>query len=297
MGNLRAFIPILLSILIALGGSYFLYQWIKDKTAPSQVVTVKESKVFPAIVAKVYLPWGSRITPEMLTTKSYLEESLPIGHFVNPVDLANRIVVSPIREGEPVVEHRLAPTTLETGGISAILKDGTRAISVKGNNVLGIAGFINPGNRVDVLVTIQDPTKEEPVTKIVLGNLLVLASGRQIVENSKGEAAPVDVYTLEVTPEEGERITLAANKGQLQFALRGAVDSEIVLTKGITVPELLKSMMVKVEEKETIPATSVAGKSSPVKKTSRYTRPGKKSNKASVEIIKGLTLTKKEITI
>jgi pilus assembly protein CpaB len=162
--------------------------------------------------------------------------------------------------------------------------------------VLGIAGFINPGNRVDVLVTIEDPATEEPVTKIVLGNLLVLASGTQIVENSKGEPAPVDVYTLEVTPEEGERITLAGSKGQLQFALRGATDAEIVLTRGVTVPELLKSMMVIVEEEKIIPTPPIAVKSKPIKKT-RYTRPVKKSNKATVEIIKGLTLTKKEITI
>lgn len=292
MGNLRTFIPILLSILIAVGGSYFIYQWIKDKTAPDRVVTITESRAFPAVVAKADIPWGTRLNPEMLTTKPYLEESLPKGHFASPGDLENRIVVSPIREGEPVVEYRLAPTTLETGGVSAILKEGTRAISVKGNLVLGIAGFINPGNRVDVLVTIQDPAKKAPVTKIVLENLLVLASGTQIVENSKGEPAPVDVYTLEVTPEEGERLTLASSKGKLQFALRGAADAQIVLTKGITVPELLKSMMVPVEKKEIVQAK-------PVKRVrkARYTRSSKKTNKATVEMIKGLTLTKKEIKI
>jgi pilus assembly protein CpaB len=116
MGNPKAFIPILLSIVIALGGSYFLYQWVKDKTAPGQVVTVKETKA------------------EMLTTKPYLEESLPKEHFTRPEDLENRIVVSHIREGEPVLEYRLAPTTLETGGGFSCFKQWNQSNFRKGQS-------------------------------------------------------------------------------------------------------------------------------------------------------------------
>lgn len=296
MGNLRTFVPILLSILIALAGSYYLYQWVKQKTMPDKIVTVKESKAIPVVVAKAGIPWGVKLNPEMLTTTPYLEESLPIGSFSNPGDIVDRIVVSPIREGEPVLEYRLAPTSMKTGGVAAILDSGKRAISVKGNNVLGIAGFINPGNRVDVLVTIADPDKGMDITKIVLENLLVLASGRQIQENSKGEAAPVDVYTLEVTPEQGERLTLAANKGRLQFALRGATDSDIVLTKGVTVPEMLKSLII-VEDKPGKPAVSTVSASTKRNyRKIRYRTP-KKSKTATIEIIKGLNLTRKKITL
>ena len=288
MGNSRALVPLLLSVVIAVGGSYFLYQWVKTKTRPDKMVTVKDTAAFPAVVAKTDIPWGTRLTSEMLTTKPYLEESLPKGHFPKPEDAVNRIVVSQLREGEPVVEHRLAPLSLETGGVSAVLDPGMRAISVKGNRVLGLAGFINPGNRVDVLVTIDDPKNKEPVTKIVLENLKVLASGTQIIENSKGEPAPVDVYTLAVTSEQGERLTLAATEGRLQFALRGAADTDVVLTKGITVPELLKSMLIA----DTSEKTAVK----PVRKV-RYTRPASNNRKATVEVIKGVELSRKEITI
>jgi pilus assembly protein CpaB len=121
--------------------------------------------------------------------------------------------------------------------------------------VLGISGFIKPGNRVDVLVTLKHGKKE--TTKIVLENVLVLASGKEIQENDKGNPSPVDVYTMEVTPEEGEKLTLAASKGKtpeegekltlaaskgkLQFALRNVTDTETVLTRGATVDKTLAS--------------------------------------------------------
>ncbi len=296
MGNLKALVPFLLSITIALGGSYFLYKWIKQKTAPDTVITVKESRAIPVVVAKADIPWGAKILPEMLSTSPYLEESLPKDSFSKPEELSDRIVVSPIKEGEPVLEYRLAPTSLKTGGVSAVLKPGNRAISVKGNLVLGIAGFINPGNRVDVLVTIEDPEKEIKVTKMVLENLLVLASGTQIEENSKGEPAPVDVYTLEVTPEQGERLTLAANEGKLQLALRGAADTDIVLTKGITVPEMLKSLAFSEPEPVKPPVSKRVSKPRTRPRKTKYTGP-KKTNKVTIETIKGLELTKEEIKI
>lgn len=298
MSNLKAFIPILLSILIALGGSYFLYNWVKGKTAPKGTVVVKESNAVPVVVAKVPIQWGIRITPEMVTTAPYLENSLPKGHYSKVSEVVNRVVTSPLVEGDPVLERRLAPTTMETGGMSAILKPGYRAISVKGNNVMGVAGFIGPGNRIDVLITIVDPSKEQDITKIVLENLYVLASGRQIQENSKGEPSPVDVYTLEVTPEQGERLTLAANSGKLQFALRGAIDSDVVLTKGITVPELLASYVLTGRTTEPVVVQPVSGKTMTKSKgvRKRYTPPREKT-KITVEMIKGLTLSKKEMKI
>lgn len=255
---MRAFVPILLSILIALGGSYFLYNWLNKQRTSEKVVAVKETKAVQVVVTNVDLPWGTKISPATLSTKPYFEESLPTGYFSNPADLAGRILVTNLLAGEPVLESRLAPTTLKQGGIPAILKPGTRAISVQGNKVLGIAGFIKPGNRVDVLLTINHPDTNEEFTKTILDNMLVLASGTQIVESSEGKASPVDVYTLEVTPDQGERLTLATNEGRLQFALRGTVDDELVLTKGVTLPEILKSLPKK-EKKATIDVITIRG--------------------------------------
>lgn len=300
MTNFRAFLPVLISILIALGGSYFLYKWVKGKTASQTTVVVKESNVVPVVVAKIPINIGSRIElEEMVTTVSYLENSLPKGYYSKVSDVVNRIVTSPLKEGDPVVEHRLAPTTIQTGGVSAVLKIGNRAVSVRGNNVMGIAGFINPGNRIDVLITIADSRKGkdgQDITKIVMEDLYVLAAGRQIVENRKGEAAPVDIYTVEVTPEQAERLTLASNKGKLQFALRGALDKDIVLTKGITVPELLDSYVL--TGSKPVVAKTVSGSGSGKSKVTKrkYTRP-KKKKKMNVQIIKGLVVSQKEMKI
>lgn len=241
MGNWKAFAPILLSLVIALTGSIFLYRWINARTAPRQTVQVS-SEAVPVIVAAVDLAWGAKLTPEMVKKAPYLKESLPAGYFTEPADLNDRIVVSALKQGDPIVEHRLAPIDVKTGGVSAILSQGKRAIAVKGDKVIGISGFINPRNRVDVLATMTDPATKKEKTKLVLENILVLATGSLMETNGKGDPSPVDVYTLEVSPEEGEKLALAATMGKLQFALRNVTDAKPVLTKGATISKTLASL-------------------------------------------------------
>jgi pilus assembly protein CpaB len=239
MGNLKAVIPIAVSLIIAIAGSWFLYQWIERQRAPKEVVKVMQADAVPIAVATANLPWGTKLKPEMIKTAPYLKESLPTGYFANLQDLNDRVIITPLRANDPITEHHLAPVSVTTGGVSAVLPAGKRAVAVKGDKVIGISGLINPGNRVDVLVTIEDPQKKEERTKIILENVLVLATGTQIQKNEKGEPSPVDVYTLEVTPEESERLTLGATEGKLQLALRPVTDSEIVLTPGINVQKML----------------------------------------------------------
>ncbi|MDX9785179.1 MAG: Flp pilus assembly protein CpaB [Desulfobacterales bacterium] len=245
MGNWKAIFPILLSLVIAVAGSFLAYQWIQKKTAPKEMVRV-ESDAVPVAVAAIDIPWGTKLTPEMLKKNPYLKESLPNGYFSDVALLKDRVTVSPLKPGDPVVEHRLAPVDIKTGGVSAVLSTGKRAVAVKGDKVIGISGLINPGNRVDVLVTMQDPETEKKLdkTKIVLENILVLATGTQIQKNEKGEPAPVDVYALEVTPEESEKLALAAAQGKLQFALRNQLDFENILTRGTTISQTLASLML-----------------------------------------------------
>jgi pilus assembly protein CpaB len=188
MARWKAFIPIVLALAIATGGSVFLYGWIQAKTAPAATVTV-ESQAVPVVVAAVDLNWGTKL-----------------------------------------------------GGVSAVIKPGMRAVAVKGDKVIGISGFIQPGNRVDVLVTLRDPKTKNEITKMVLSNVLVLATGTELEERRDGQPRPVDVYTLEVDPEQAERLSLAAAEGKLQFALRNMTDQETVLTKGATITQTLASL-------------------------------------------------------
>ena len=241
MGNMRAVIPIALSLLIALAGSWSIYTWIQTKQTPAQVVKV-EADAVPVVVAVADIPWGTLLTPEMMKTSPYLKESLPIGHFTAPADLKERILIAPLKANDPITEHKLAPTSIKTGGVAAVLEKGKRAVAVKGDKVIGLAGLINPGNKVDVLVTIEDPQKKEEKTKTILENVMVLATGTQIQKNEKGEPSPVDVFTLAVTPEEAEILSLGAAQGKLQLALRSVTDTQTVLTTGVNIPKMLTAL-------------------------------------------------------
>jgi len=278
MGKWKTIAPIVISIVIAISGSVFIYKWINSKTAPKEVVKV-ETEAVPIAVAAVDLQWGTQLKPEMIKTTPFLKESLPEGHFTHTADLNNRVIIASIKKGEPVVEHRLAPNSVKTGGVSAVLKPGKRAVAVKGDKVMGISGFVNPGNRVDVLVTLRDPKTKLDKTKVVLENIPVLATGTKIERNEKGEPAPVDVYTLEVTVEEAEKLSLAASEGKLQFALRNITDAKPVLTKGTTISQTLASLSMR-EPKKT-----ATGKWQP------------RSNSVTVEIIKGNDLKKKKMSL
>ena len=241
MGKWKTIAPIIISIVIAVAGTVFIYRWINLKTTPKEVVKVT-SEAVPIAVATVDLQWGTQLKPEMIKTAAFLKESLPEGHFTRTADLNNRVVIASIKKGEPLVEHRLAPISIKTGGVSAVLESGKRAVAVKGNKVMGISGFVNPGNRIDVLVTLKDPKTKLDKTKTVLENIPVLASGTLMEKNEKGKPSPVDVYTLEVTVEQAEKLALASSKGQLQFALRNITDTKPVLTNGTTISQTLASL-------------------------------------------------------
>jgi pilus assembly protein CpaB len=246
MGKLKALIPVTLALLIAVGGSVLIYRYMEQQSTPQQAVKMEEEKIttVPVVVSTTDLAWGTELTKEMVKRVSFLKESLPSGYHSEPEDLIGRILISQLTANEPITEGRLAPEDVTSGGVSAVLESGMRAIAVPGNKVSGISGFIRPGNQVDVLVTMKDPDSDEDMTKLVLEKIPVLATGTQIQEGKNGEPAPVDVYTLKVNPEEAEKLTLASSKGKLQFALRNIKDQESVLTEGANIADTLQSLKV-----------------------------------------------------
>ena len=295
MGKWRAIVPIFLSLVIATAGSIFLYKWIDSQRAPKETIKI-ESEAVPVAVAALDLPWGTKLKPEMVKMAPFLKESLPPGYVSGYNAVKDRVVITPIKMNEPVSEHKLAPIDVTTGGVSAILKPGTRAIAVKGDKVIGISGFINPGNRVDVIVTVSDPSNNKVKAKIFLVDLLILATGTQIQKNDKGEPMPVDVYTLEVTPEQAEKLALASTQGRLQFALRNLTDSEDVNTRGVTIAQVLNSADG-VERK--IVARPVQAAPKKIVKTRPATKKKRWAPRRSitVEIIKGMEVSKKKLSL
>ena len=300
MGKFRTLVPIAISLIIAITGTVFLYKWIERQRGPKEIVQVEKMDAAPIVVSAGNLPWGTKLKPEMIKMAPYLEESLPVGYFSSSIDLKDRVIIAPLKLNEPITESKLAPTSVKTGGVSAVLKPGMRAIAVKGDKIIGISGFINPGNRVDVIVTVEEPKTKKIKSKIFLENTAVLATGTQIERNEKGEPMPVDVYTLEVTPKQAEKVALAASEGRLQFALRGVTDSEDSVTKAVTVPELLAHQRWS-DQQKIAPKNPVDSNKNVSRKRVNGNSVKKKRwvprGSVTVEIIKGTKITKKKFTL
>ena len=193
-------------------------------------------------VAKVAIPVGTKIVAEQLTVVQLPKESTPDGTFDTAEKLTGRVVVANIAPREPITESRLAPEGT-AAGLSAVIPEGYRAMTVKVDDAAGISGFIMPGAIVDVVVVI-DPREgsgfQDPISKIVLQNIKVLANGQNIdkPENQR-EANSVKAVTLQVTPEEAEKLALASNEGKLQLVMRNQIDQGDEQTKGVNKRELI----------------------------------------------------------
>jgi pilus assembly protein CpaB len=243
MGKWRVIIPFTLALFVAAVVYMLLPQAPVDNTDEVKVQAPVDTSGVTIALAARDLKRGERIQfddANMVTWRPFPERDLPAGHIPYSETLQGRVVLMPITERELITEQRLAPSGVSVGGISLLVDTGKRAIAVKGDKVMGMAGLIHPGDRVDVLVTVKEPRGKQEITKIVLEDVVVLATGTEFRNQDKEEYS-FEVYTLEVTAEESEKLALAANKGRLQFALRNSSDSETVLTKGTTVRDLLRS--------------------------------------------------------
>ena len=193
-------------------------------------------------VAKVAIPIGSKIIPEQIMVVQFPKESTPDGAFESPEKLAGRVAVTNIAAREPITDSRLAPEGT-AAGLSAIIPEGYRAMTVKVDDAAGISGFIMPGTLVDVVVVI-DPREgsgmQDPISKIVLQNIKVLANGQNIDKpKDEREANSVKAVTLQVTPEQAEKLALASSEGKLQLVMRSQIDQGDEQTPGVNKRGLL----------------------------------------------------------
>jgi pilus assembly protein CpaB len=244
------------ALLVALFASVLVYRALQRRAEHAQAT----AETRPVAVAMTDLSPGMEVRPEMVTITPFLAKSLPEGStFAAAGDLAGRVVLYPVRAGEPILASRVTGFGAAGAGVSALVAPGMRAMAVKVDKVIGVSGFLRPDSRVDVLVTLGDPSANgETVTKIVLENQRVLAAGTELEKKPGAEkAVPVDVITLEVTPQDTEKLTLAASSGRIQLALRNLKDADTVLTSGSTVSSLLDSLRPYEEER---PAPKAARK-------------------------------------
>lgn len=185
----------------------------------------------PVVVAVDTLPFGAVIRPESVKLARVPENLFPRGGFSRVEDVLDRPVLSTIQPEEPVVEARLALRGSGVG-VAPLIPTGMRAISVRVNDVVGVAGFILPGMRVDVLVTGRPPGHDDSVTTTVLQNIAVLSAGKTIQVDAKSQTISTPVVTLLVTPEQAESLTLANTEGRIQLVLRNSIDQQLAQTPG-----------------------------------------------------------------
>ena len=195
------------------------------------------------VVAKAEIPLGEKITAEQLALAPIPNGSLPEGVFRKMDEVVGRVAITPIGMRETITNMKLAPAGTG-GGLSAVIPEGYRAMTVKVDDVVGVSGFIMPGSFVDVVATItplsQAGAMNGPISKIVLQNIKVLASGAKIdsPENQR-QPSEVKAVTLQVTPEQAEKLVLAANEGKLQLVMRNYSDQEDTKTAGANKATLL----------------------------------------------------------
>jgi pilus assembly protein CpaB len=207
-------------------------------------IPVREIEVasLQAVVAAKAIPVGTLLTRDHVKLVPWPARNPVPGSFTSIDGVVNRGAIAEVAENEPLTEHKLAPLGAG-GGLPPTIPEGMRAISVRTNEVVGVAGFVIPGTRVDVLVTLkQHSTQSEPVSRAVVSNVQVLTAGTRFDQEkarADGKPIPSTVVTLLVTPDDAERISLAASEGQITLTLRNPLDVARTTTNGVRMANLL----------------------------------------------------------
>jgi pilus assembly protein CpaB len=288
MKNPRAVLMIVISLFLAVGAVVFAGRWVMEQ---AKVATGK------VVVAKSAIELGTKLNPEMFRLAEWPTGSVPTGAFDDPEKVRDRVAKYGLLAGEPILESKLAPVG-SAGGLSAVIGEGKRAMTVRVNDVIGVAGFALPGNYVDIVVNTDDENikaadKNKSISKIVLEHILVLAVAQ---EASRDESKPkvVSAVTLELTPEQAEKLDLARSVGSLSLVLRNQFDTSPVTTSGSTKNQLLNRKdepVVVAQATTTQPGVKPVTKKSGVSRKTPKAKPApaaEPANKVQVRVFSGM---------
>lgn len=255
-----------LAIVLAAAAAFAAHKWIQRQGA---VASASRIAMTPVVVAAHDLPAGQALSAGDLKVTRWPQAGLPQGSFNSTKALTGRVLKTPASQGEPLLIGKLAAKGLR-GGLSAVLPEGFRAMTVHVDEVIGVGGFVQPDDQVDVLATVaKGPYSKDPITRTVLQSVRVLTVGENIAKDQNGKKPKRDkskVVTLQLTPLQAETLALAANEGKLLLALRNNADSLQTASNGVRLTSLLP--ITTNEEGETAQA---------------------KDQRPTVEIIKGVT--------
>ncbi|MEO7651968.1 MAG: Flp pilus assembly protein CpaB [Bryobacteraceae bacterium] len=251
----RRFLMVLvMSVMLALVVAIVFYKVAANSAARRAPTDVRD-----VVVAAEALPLGLLVKPNHIKVIKVPVELAPKSGFSKVDDVLERSVVSNIMADEALVEGRLAPRG-SGFGLSPIIPSGMRAVAVRVNEIIGVAGFVLPGMRVDILVTGRPSTgSADTMTTTVLQNITVLSANQQMQPDQRGQAINATVVNLLVTPDQAETITLAASEGRIQLVLRNAVDNKVEKTTGRQTSELYN------QRRAPVPAAAPRPRPQPVK--------------------------------
>lgn len=236
--GLRTILVLAVAVVAALAASYVAYIAMERVSARSAT-----PDTVPVVVAARQVPMGSLLTRDHVRVMQWPVSSQVEGAIGKVEDAVERGVLMSLAVNEPVTEAKLATKGIGSG-LSPTITPGMRAISIKVNEVVGVAGFVVPGSRVDVLVTIQtsDSAQRSTMTRVVVSNAQVLTAGTRIDQDkAQADGVPIaaSVVTLLVAPEDAERVALAQNEGQITLTLRNPLDTLSSTTPGARMASLL----------------------------------------------------------
>jgi pilus assembly protein CpaB len=237
---MRVFIVFALAIGVGSVFAFATYNYVQK--TPGKTVTIPTR---PVVVAAADLDIGAELGRDDVRIIQWPANAAPAEAFGSADEVMGRGLVMPVIQNEPILPMKLAPKDAGAG-LPPAIPPGFRAVSVRVNEVIGVAGYVLPGTHVDVVATVSPTSQQIDVTsKVILTNVQVLAAGTKIDRTTdKDKPIPVTVVTLLVDPVQAERLTLAASEGKIQLALRNPLDKDTPVTRGVRPAVLLGDIPV-----------------------------------------------------
>jgi pilus assembly protein CpaB len=226
---------LLMALLFAVLVSGLFTFWLSRRVAKAARVDVPKKQLY--VASGKTLDAGEQLKAGSLQLVEWPAATPLTGGFSKIDEVAGRIVLYPLPKGEPILERQLAAAGAGAG-LTAKIPSGMRAISVRSDEVVGVAGFLLPGTHVDVLMTYHSVTAPEPQTLTALQDVVVLAAGQQIQPQADGKPISVNVVTLLLKPEDAEKLVLATSLGGIYFVLRNGADEEQALSPPVGLTQL-----------------------------------------------------------
>ena len=279
----RLFAVLVLALTAGGALAYATYNYMQN--TPVRTVSVPTQ---PVVIAAADLPLGAELKADDLKVVQWPAGDVPAGAFGNPQEIVGRGLVVPVVRSEVILPSKLAAKDAGAG-LPPVIPPGMRAVSVRVNEVIGVAGYVLPGTRVDVVATASPSQSQTDVTsKVVLANVQVLTAGTRMEQNREdGKPLQVTVVTLLVSPEQAERLTLASTEGKIQLALRNPLDASEPVTPGIRPAALLGAAVAAPPAPARPARATAAAKTAPP--------PPEPPAPATVEVIRGEKRTREVV--